>query len=374
MQELFVTCPHHIESILCKELSSLGIRSVRPGFCGAFLPATLENVFKVNYQSRVATRVLWPLAQFRCHHKDDLYRQAKAIPWASILSCDKTFAVDANVHQHPTLTNSLFAALLVKDAIVDTFREKEGVRPSVELHTPDVQLNLFIHKTSATLYLDTSGAPLHKRGWREEKVEGTLHETLAAAFLLSCEYTPDTVFCDPFAGSGTFLIEAALLATRTPPGFLRKKWGFFHLPEFDKKAWQQWKQQEDSKKIPLAKGKIFGSDKSRETADACRKHLTKLHFDAFIEVSHEEISRYTPKYLPNLVITNPPYGKRLLSSESLLSQMQDFSTHKLASDGRFYFLWPEHTDTTMQTHLSCKNGGLAIQLVSFPKQKPPCAL
>lgn len=366
MKNLFVTCPYGFEGILQKELETLRVGKVYPSFCGVFVAKTMENVFKVNYLSRVATRVLFPLAEFRCFGKEDLYRYTKDVPWDQLLDCRKTFAIDSNV-QHPQLKNSLFASLVVKDAICDFFREKTGNRPSVDTQFPDVQLNLFIQKGKAFLYLDTSGQPLHKRGWRETNTEATLHESLAAALLLFTGYSPDRIFCDPFAGSGTFLVEAGLIATRTAPGFLRKKWGFFHLPEFDKKVWIDWKLSYDKKRIPLEKGKIFGSDKSREAADLSLKHLQKAHLDG-VEVGYDAIAYYKPKVAPNFLLTNPPYGKRLETSATLFEEIKEFTQTQMEPNKKAFILSPEIPPIegiTLQEKFSFKNGGLGVKLLAL---------
>ncbi len=372
MKDLFITCPHGFEDLLERELLDLGIPKVFPKFCGVFVPKSIQNVFLVNYESRIATRVLWPISEFSCSGKDELYARCSKIDWSLFLNPKKTIAIDANV-QHPTLTNSLFAALVVKDSICDFFRDKTGIRPSVDTQNPDVQLNLFIQKGVATVYLDTSGAPLHKRGWRTSQTEASLHESLAAALLLLTEYDPSKdILCDPFCGSGTFLIEAAWIATRTPPGFLRKTWGFFNLPEFDMSAWKEWKKTRDERRIPLAKGKIFGSDKSRETTDICRKNLLTAKVPE-VEVSFDEVAYYKPKIKPNFVITNPPYGKRLETSDLILKQLGAFLDEYLEPNGSFYLLCPEEASVDLlnrkiKGEFFFKNGGLPVKLLSLGNQ------
>lgn len=369
MKDLFITCPYGFEALLKKELETLGICKVFLGFCGVFIAKTEENVWIANYQSRVATRVLWPLAEFYCQGKEDLYSNCKNIPWSSFLNCHRTFAIDSNV-QHPTLKNSLFASLVVKDAICDFFREKTGARPSIDTKEPDVQLNLFIQKGKATLYLDTSGAPLHKRGWRESGVEATLHESLAAALLLLTGYSTDKIFCDPFCGSGTFLIEAGLIATNTQPGFLRKKWGFFLLPGFDKKKFLEWKASKDSLRVSVPKGKIFGAEKSRETADACKKHIQKAGLSDVIEIEHNEIAYYSPKIAPNFIVTNPPYGKRLEISLKTFQEMKQFLENKIEPSSSVFLLSHEsalleESGLQLQEKFHFKNGGLPVQLLTI---------
>ena len=365
MRDLFVTCPHGFESLLEDELLSLGIPKVFPKFCGVLIPKNIQNVFITNYESRVATRVLWPLTEFSCSGKEDLYTHCRKINWSSFLNCRKTLAIDANV-QHHNLKNSLFAALVVKDAICDFFRDKTGERPSIDTQNPDLQLNLFIQQGKATLYLDTSGAPLHKRGWRTDQTEASIHESLAAALLLLTEYTAEKVLCDPFCGSGTFLIEAAWIATKTPPGILRKKWGFFNLPDFQMTEWKEWKKKKDDLRIPLVKGMIFGADKSRETTEICKKNLAKADLSG-IEVSYNEIAYYKPPKKPNFIITNPPYGKRLETSDLLLEQIETFLNQYLETNGNVYMLCPE-TFTPQRKVLaefSFKNGGLPVRFFSL---------
>ncbi|MBS0626678.1 MAG: 50S rRNA methyltransferase [Verrucomicrobia bacterium] len=371
MKQLFVTCPHGFEPILEKELKMLGVHSTSISFCGVFVPKSFDNACLINYWSRVATRVLWPIADFSCRGKEDLYTNTKNIPWSDFMHPNKTFAIDSNVSHH-NLTNSLFASLVVKDAICDFFREKVGARPSIDKHFPDVQLNLFIQKGRATLYLDTSGAPLHKRGWRDPGTEATLHESLAAALLLLTGYSKEKTFCDPFCGSGTFLVEAAMIATNTPPGFLRKKWGFFHLPGFDKAHFLKWKEEQDKKRIPLEKGKIFGSDKSREAAESCQKHLGKLGFSSSIQVNYDDVAYYKPPFPPQSILTNPPYGKRLETSVLLFKQLAEFLENKCAPEVTTYLLYPEQelletAGLFVREELSFKNGGLPIKLFNVKK-------
>lgn len=368
-KNLFVSCPHGFETLLQKELTSFGIPRASEGFCGVFIPKNIENMFSANYLSRIATRVLWPLAEFACRDKEDLYAQCRSVEWADFMKTDQTFAIDANV-QHPTLKNSLFASLVVKDALCDYFREKTGSRPSVDKQFPDVQLNLFIQKGIATLYLDTSGAPLHKRGWREVNTEATLHESIAAALLLLTGYQSDKIFCDPFCGSGTFLVEAGLIATDTPPGFFRKKWGFFALPDFNQSHWLAWKQAQNSARTTLARGKIFGSDKSRESADICQKHVQKAGLSQAISLDYQEIAYYKPKVAPNFILTNPPYGRRLETSRSIFEDLKKFIEESAAPGAQVYVLCPEkdlieQAGLIAHKRITFKNGGLPVTLFSI---------
>jgi putative N6-adenine-specific DNA methylase len=369
MRDLFITCPHGFEALLEKELKDLGIAKVLPRFCGVLVPKTKENVFIANYLSRVATRVLWPIAEFHCSGREDLYANCSKVDWSLFLNPRKTFAIDANVH-HPALKNSLFAALVVKDAICDHFRNKTGSRPSVDTQNPDMQLNLFIQKGKATLYLDTSGAPLHKRGWRVHQVEASIHESLAAALLLMSGYSKEKVFCDPFCGSGTFLIEAAWIATNTPPGILRKNWGFFRLPGFDMQEWKTWKDSQNAKRTSLPKGMIFGSDKSRETSGLCKEHLWKAGVSDCVELSYDPVAYYNLPTKPDLIVTNPPYGKRLEATHQLFKEFASFLQKSAASSTQVHMLAPESfsfeiEDFSPRSEFVFKNGGLPVKLLTL---------
>jgi putative N6-adenine-specific DNA methylase len=367
MKEIFITCATSLEHLLFEELKQLGIPHLRKGYRGVFAPKKMEYIYKVNYCSRLATRVLWPLLQFPCPNRDALYSHAKKISWGQFLKLNQTFSIDANVSSHPNLKHSLFAALVVKDALCDVFREKCGERPNVDNKLPDVQFNLFIHKGIATISFDTSGDPLHKRGYKEGNTIAPLQESLAAAILLKAGYHKDEVLCDPFCGSGTFLIEAAMMATHTPAGFFRKKWGFFHLPDFSEEEWAAIKKEADLKKIPLEKGKIFGADKDGQSLNICAENLASTGFDEDIDLKKQDISLFQPKQTPTLLVTNPPYGKRLQSFVSTYQLLGDFLRKKQNAGIKSFILAPGKSSIQAiglptRSVLSLSNGGLDVDL------------
>ncbi len=368
-EELFVTCAGNLEPYLLEELKSLGIVNVRRSFRGVYAPLSIENVYRINYCSRLATRVLWPLLKFPCPNREILYRATREIDWRQYLNLSKTFSIDANLDRHPALRNSHFAALVVKDAICDQLREHLNGRPSVDLSHPDLQLNLFIHRQVATLSLDTSGAPLYKRGWRQETLEAPLQESLAAAVLKIARYEPASdILCDPFCGSGTLLIEAAMIATHTPPGFFRKKWGFSSLPLFSLPAWQSFKSSIDQKRIQLFPGKIIGADRDPSAVQLARRHLELTGFASQIEVYSRSIDRFHPPIAPTLLISNPPYGHRLQSSTAIYQDLSHFlSLHHIQ---RAYILAPEDqlskvSGLSSRSILHCLNGGIEVGLFSL---------
>lgn len=337
--ELFITCQETLEDDLALELHDLGFNEVRKAFCGVYVPASIEAIYKINYLSRIAGRVLYPIASFICKTKETLYEEIKKLPLESFLSLNKTFAIDVN-GQNPAFTNTFFAAQVTKDAICDAFREKTGQRPSVSVKDPDVQLNLFLERNRIVLSLDTSGDPLFKRGYRKETVQAPVQESLAAAILRKAKYSADDVLLDPTCGSGTFLIEAALIASRTPPGFFRKKWGFFNHPEFSEDLWLAFKNQEDAKRIALDKNKFFGFDLNKEAVRVANVNLRFAGLYDFISVRNEDFrGMWQLPQEPNLMICNPPHGGRLGSEDQLVPlyrSLGDLFKQKIKKPGRAY--------------------------------------
>lgn len=314
---LFITCASGLEPLLLEELQELGFTHLRIGYRGVYLSEwEWETVYRVNYASRIASRVLLPLSQFHCFDRHALYRHVMQLDWVPFFRKGETFAIDANVH-HRKLRNSLFAAQVVKDAICDQLRQRIGVRPSVRVECPDVQLNLYINQHHATLSFDTSGEPLHKRGYRQETVEAPIQETLAAAILRLARYTSRDIYFDPCCGSGTLLIEAALMATETPPGYLRHHWGFMKHPEFDQGIWLKVRNQLDVHRKSLMTGHLFGIDRSQGAVRACKINLRAAGFHQEIDVREGDFREYCPPISPTLIVANPPHGVRLGEEEML---------------------------------------------------------
>jgi len=358
---LFITCPPLLENLLAEELQELGIPARRwPR--GVSAPMSMENVYKINYGSRMATRVLWPLAHFDCPDRETLYNEAKKIAWTDYLTLDKTFAIDANVTHNPAFRNSHFAGLVVKDALCDVFREKTEKRPSVEIYNPAVQFTLFIYENKATISIDTSGAPLFKRGYRTGNVEAPLQETLAAAILKLAHYTPDDVVCDPLCGSGTFLFEAALLATQTPPAYFRKNFGFIHHPLYNENEWLAIKNLLDSRITPLRPYSIFGGDCDRRAVELCKATQTLTHFP--LHFQHAHLHNFKPLQQPTLVIANPPYGHRLKTPHDPYLELDKFLKTTCNGTARAAVLSPQKFLPSLKSRkqIPLINGGLEIYL------------
>lgn len=345
MVRLFVTCNSHLEPVLEEELHEMGFKETKHGFRGVFVEVPdFASVCLINYCSRTASRVLLPLENFKVWDDKSLYKGALKIDWLAFLKLEETFSIDFSVN-HPAFRNSLYAAQVLKDAICDQFRDKTGARPSVDTVQPSVQIHLFIHDGWATVSLDTSGVPLHKRGYRVDGGEAPLQENLAAALLRMAKYNKDEILFDPCMGSGTFLIEAALMATNTPPGFLRQKWGFQTHPDYNEKAWLKLKEQIDAKIIPLVPGKIFGIDINKSQVRYANSNLRTVGLHRGISISEGDFRSFCPQVKPTFLIANPPYGRRI-GEESYLhplyNALGDFFKRQAPARG-FVLTTPEHT-------------------------------
>lgn len=371
--ELFVTCPEGIEPLLINELTKMGLLDLTVGFRGVYVAnASMEAIYRINYCSRLASRVLLPLARFRCYDAKSLYKGVATVDWLNYIHKGQTFAIDANV-SHRMIRNSMFGAQVAKDAICDQYRERTGDRPNVDPKDPDVLLNLFIHNEHATINFDTSGGPLHKRGYRLDSVEAPLQESMAAALLTLMQYKGDEIACDPCCGSGTLLIEAALMASQTAPGYLRKNWGFMTLREFNQIEWLKVKNEVDKLRKPIPKGHLFGCDVNKDAVRICKTNLRGAGFHQEAEIVHSDFREYTPPVLPNLIFCNPPHGIRMDDTEHLrpvYRALGDFLKRKSATPAKG-FIFTGNLELAKEVGLSpnrrhvIMNGGVESRLLEF---------
>lgn len=309
-QRYFAQIAEGFEASATQELTTLGATDIEPGFRGLQFSADRPTLYRINYQARLLTRVLAPLAVFRCRHRDDLYREAGRIDWPALFSVDQTFAVLANVNANPGLTHSKFAALCLKDAVADAFRKSCGQRPNVDRDHPNIWLNLYIEKEQATISLDTSGGSLHRRGYRRETVAAPMQETLAAAMVASSGWRGEKPLYDPMCGSGTLLCEALMHIGAIPSGYLRPVFGFQRMPDFDGTQWRQVKSSADAKIRSIEAGLIAGSDIDPAAVKAARINCGALPGGRQIHLNHADLFGM-PELENRVILCNPPYGIRL---------------------------------------------------------------
>jgi putative N6-adenine-specific DNA methylase len=314
-QRYFAQIAEGLEESGAEELQNLGAVGIRLSFRGLYFEADKASLYRINYQSRLVTRVLAPLLAFPCHTTDRLYRQARQIPWKEIMDVNQTLAVFANL-SNSQIRHSQYAALCLKDAIVDYFREDGGRRPDVRRIDPDVWINLFIENNRAVISLDTSGGSLHRRGYRREGVEAPMQETVAAAIIQWAGWNGSRPLVDPMCGSGTLLAEALMHYCGIPAAFLRRRFGFEQLPDFDRRLWTAVKISADRRIRPLPAGLVVGSDVTAEAVESARANLQKLPHGATVPIERMDYRRR--RDLPERVIVcNPPYGMRLQPKASL---------------------------------------------------------
>ena len=322
--EFFAACPRHVPDLLAGELRGLGLNVTREHPAGVSFTGTLRDGYLACLASRTASRVLLTLGTVPVDTPDAMYEAVRAIAWEDHLDPEGTLAIDI-VGQGPAwLRHTQFAAQKAKDAIVDRFRERSGARPSVDFANPDLRLNLSFMRERASVAVDLSGEPLHRRGYRQSGVEAPLKETLAAALLLRCGWpaiaAAGGAFADPMCGSGTLVIEAALMAADVAPGLLRRRFGFERWRQHRPEAWEELRAEAVARRRPEAvgPGRFRGFDRDQGAIRAALANSGRCGVGDQIVFERRDISQCPKATEPRgLVLVNPPYGARLEDAGTL---------------------------------------------------------
>ncbi len=297
-----------LEPVLAKELTQLGANDVEIGRRMVSFTGDKELMYRANFQLHTAIRILKPIHHFKARSADDVYEEIKKIDWTEYLGTDKTFTVDSVVFSEE-FRHSKFVSYKVKDAIVDQFREKTGKRPNISVANPDIRLNMHIAEDKCTLSLDSSGESLHRRGYRQESVEAPLNEVLAAGMILLSGWQGDTDFIDPMCGSGTLIIEAALIARNMAPGLFRKEYAFEKWPDFDADLFDEIYNDESLERE--FNHKIYGYDIDMKAVNTARLNVKAAGLSDIISVEQQDFKDFTQPQNKSIIITNPPYGERI---------------------------------------------------------------
>lgn len=326
-----------MESILAEELRALGAGKVREGVRCAFFEGDQGFMYKANLSLRSALRILKPLQTFSIRRPGDLYPQIQQIRWQDYLDPDMTFVVDTVLHsQH--FSHSLFVSQKVKDAIADQFRDATGKRPSVSLSNPDLRVHLHLQGDVAHLSLDSSGSSLHRRGYRTDTNKAPLNEVLAAGMLLLSGWRGQSDFLDPMCGSGTLLIEAAMIACNIPPNINRKRFGFQTWKDYDPALFQTIYEAGlgRTRDFPYA---ITGFDKAPSAVRKAEGNIQNAQLSDFIKVEKKDFFRSTKEtQRPLFLIANPPYGERLpVETEEFYKQWGDTLKQQYAGTTAWLF-------------------------------------
>lgn len=343
--QLFLPCAAGVEPFLATEVAKIlgevpeAVGVVRGG---VRVEATWSEMMKLNLHVRLAQRVLIQLADQPYQTEDDVYAAAYDVKWGEWFTPRQRFRVDVTA-QHCPLKSLNFAALRVKDGVVDQLRAVFGARPDVDTHNPHVRVHAHFDATHITLYMDTSGEPLFKRGWREDKGDAPLKETLAAAMLAASGWTPDMALYDPCCGSGTIAIEAAQIACRIPAGLLRR-FAFANLVPFDGGAWQALLSEAKANVVSMDVGegvRVFGSDVSHRMVDFAQRNAERAGVAKALELrGGDALQRMPPGTQPGIMLLNPPYGERIAAA-GVAGQR---AAHVAAERGSRDRVWREAAD------------------------------
>ena len=321
--QLFATTPKAMETILTDELKSLGINDIKATMAGVGFQGDLETAYRACLWSRTANRILLVLSSFTVKTQDDLYKGVQQINWFEHINPEDTFAVSFSAKNSEAINNTHFGALKVKDAIVDQMRETFQKRPSIDTEQPNIRINVYLQGEQAQLSLDLSGESLHRRGYRDVNIKAPMKENLAAAMLLRCGW-PEMAkqkasLIDPMCGSGTLLLEAAMIAADYAPGLLREYYGFTGWKKHDAECWKKLKIEAlQRRKVGLEKLPIIvGFDQDRHTVNTALQHIANAGLQNKIHVERRDIEEAKPadSWPPGLLICNPPYGERLGDEE-----------------------------------------------------------
>lgn len=362
-----------LEGVLAEELRAMGALNVEPGCRMVSFEGDLAMMYRANVCCRTALSILKPIYKFIAPDADALYEMVKEYDWGSVLTLDKSFSIDTTVHSNE-FTHSRFVTYRVKDAIVDWFKDRYGAdkRPGVRLNDADVMINVHIDGERVTLSLNSSGESLHKRGWRVEQTEAPINEVLAAGIILKTGWRGDAPFVDPMCGSGTFLIEAALIATGIKPGSFRKGWAFENWRDFNGELLESvLAEGEIRHDLPY---KIYGSDISPKAVGIAEKNILAAGVDEYINLRVKPLQQWDAAPAdgtPGVMVTNPPYGERLNTED--LERLYSTLGTKMKRIFAGYHSWVissnincmDHIGLTPSVKEDLQNGGLDCQLREY---------
>ena len=315
MEHFFATSPRGLEALLAAELVDLGARDAAPVPGGVAFQGDWGACYAANLWSRLASRVLWRVAEFSYASEDDLYEVAHNVDWARYFSVERTLRVNVSATRSP-LKSLDFATLRVKDAVCDCFRDAAGSRPSIDRANPDVRVHAYLEAARGALYLDTSGEPLFKRGWRAGAGEAPLRENLAAGIVLLSGWKFDEPLLDPMCGGATILVEAAAMARGRAPG-AKRSFGFEKLRVFDPDLWRNIRNRKSEIPSPSALLRIFGSDNDPRALSDARRNVAAAGVDRWVKLERADILERAAPAPAGVMIANPPYGERIGSREEL---------------------------------------------------------
>lgn len=378
--QLFATTPKAMEDILADELRALGINQIKATMAGVAFQGDLETAYRACLWSRTANRILLVLNSFTVKTQEDLYKGVQTINWLDHVAADGSFAVSFSAKNSPAINNTHFGALKVKDAIVDQIRAQTNQRPNIDTDRPNIRINVYLQGETAQLSLDLSGESLHRRGYRDVTIKAPIKENLAAAMLLRSGWPAiakqSGTLLDPMCGSGTMVLEGAMIAADYAPGLLRDYFGFLGWKKHDAKLWQRLRTEAEQRKsaginkLPV----IVGFDQDRYTINTALKHVANAGLTGKIHLERRDIEDAAPatSWKPGLLICNPPYGERLGDEQEtaeLYKKMGDtLKSHFVGWKAAMIISNPElgfRLGIRSQKPITLFNGALECKLLRF---------
>lgn len=315
MNQFFATCPRGLEALLVSELTEFGAKEIQATDGGVGFSGDMLTCYRANLESRIATRVLWKVGIGRYTNEEDLYEAVYKLNWPQWFDVKRDFMVKVTGVKCP-LKSLEFATLKIKDAICDRFRQAVDSRPYIDTKEPDVRVHAYLAAEDYQLYIDTSGNPLYQRGLRRASVEAPLRENLAAGIIRLSGWQPGQALLDPMCGSGTFLLEAAMMALDIAPGSGRH-FGFEKLNNFEASAWEKLRLKVLANAKPVSFQKIYGSDADLRAVRVSRENLKQAGLLDAVQLSHVDMTEVPAPAESGVMIANPPYGIRIGEDEEL---------------------------------------------------------
>jgi putative N6-adenine-specific DNA methylase len=369
-ERFFAPCPRGLEALLAAELTSFGASAPEATAGGVGFAGSLETCYRANLWSRLASRILWRVAQFDYGSEDDVYAAARAVDWFSLFDVNRTLRVYVTAQKSP-LKSLEFVTLRVKDAVCDRFRDDVGRRPDVERASPEVRVHVFLEEKRGALYLDTSGEALFKRGWRADVVDAPLRENLAAGILQLTGWKFDQALLDPMCGGATLLVEAAAMARARAPG-LKRAFGFEKLDTFNATLWKRLREEASQPAQKAPRLQLYGSDADARSLNAARRNLAAAGVERWVTLEASDVLKRKAPADAGVMVANPPYGERIGAAEELARfypKLGDALKRNFAGWDCFFFTADRRMEKLIRLQAARRtplyNGALECRLYEF---------
>ena len=371
MYEFYLTCPRGLEDVLQKEVNSYIKQSTTIDHGGVYFKGTLEDMYRVNYKTRVGMNLHMKLFDGYISNYNDLYKTIYRFEWDKIIQPNNTFAIRTKINS-TIIQKQNFCTMRIKDGIVDKIRKKTDKRPSIDKRNPDFYVFVYIKNKKMKVFLNSSGWPLFMRGYRTKIHKAALNESLASGILMLTDWNKKDSLYDPMCGSGTFLIEGAMLAFNIPPRILREYYAFKKWKDFDEALWNKVVKEENDK-INYSDVKLYGSDFLSNNIKIANDSISKLKLDQYIDFKISDFKKIVPSENKGVIVTNPPYGYRIGDTEKLQILYKNLGDHlKTNFQGFSGYIFTgnlellKHVGLRTKKKIILKNGMIDSRLAYYP--------